>query len=126
MEGRARHIRPLGDNILVERLTGNGIERTTKGGIVLPATLEARARTKNDVFRARVLAVGPAHDADELRRAVEAGYDHVLIYTWNDNGKKGLYTGAPADKHRLFIKPEDVVVSLMADAEVESRNSEVR
>lgn len=120
------NIRPIGDNILVERLEGHGIERVTAGGIVIPATLEARAKTKNDVFRARVLAVGPSEDANAVREAVSDGYSDVLVYAWRENGQRGLYTGTPLGRDRLFVKPDDIIVAVAPDARVESRNSDVR
>lgn len=120
MQG-APNIKPTKDRILVERLEGHGIERVTSGGIVIPATVEAKARTKNDVFRARVLACGP--DAHDIRRAVNDGFDHVLVYAWADNGKKGLYTGTPMGRNRLLIEPGDVVLAVAGDAQIEARNS---
>ena len=122
----APNIRPVGSNILIERLEGHGIERVTAGGIVIPATNEARARTKNDSFRARVLAVGPAQEANPIRDAVAEGFDHVLVYTWadNDDAKRGLYTGTPLGQNRLFVKPDDIIIALAADAQLEARNSD--
>lgn len=116
------NIRPIGDNVLVERLEGHGIERVTKGGIVIPATCEAKAKTKNDVFRARVLAVGP--DAKEVRDAVSEGFDHVLVYAWRGDSGQGLYTGTPLGRDRLFIKPDDIIVALAEEAHVEAKNSD--
>jgi co-chaperonin GroES (HSP10) len=111
-------VRPLRDQILVERLEGHGIERTTKGGIILPASLEARARTKSDYFRARVEAVGP--DVRELAKD-----DHVLVYTWADGGSK-LYTGVGVGRNRLFVTPEDIVCAVAPDADVEVRQADGR
>jgi co-chaperonin GroES (HSP10) len=118
------NVRPIGDNVLVERVTGHGVERTTAGGIVIPATSEAKATTKNDVFRARILAAGP--DAKDVQRAVEDGFEHVLVYAWRDTSTdmgKGLYTGVQTGKNRLFIKPDDIVMALTEDADVEASNS---
>ncbi len=120
MQG-APNIKPTKARVLVERLEGHGIERVTKGGIVLPATLEAKARTKRDVFRARILAVGP--DAHDVRKAFDEGFDHVLVYAWSNGSGKGLYTGLPCGQNRLLIESEDVVVAVAGDAHVEARNS---
>lgn len=116
------HIRPTKSRILVERLEGHGVERTTKGGIVIPATNEAKAKTKNDVFRARILAIGP--DATEIQRAYEDGFEHVLVYAWNDTTKrKGLYTGVPVGRNRLLIEPDDIAIPCMPDADIDVSNS---
>jgi co-chaperonin GroES (HSP10) len=120
MQG-AVNVRPIGNKILVERLEGHGIERVTDGGLVIPATCEAKARTKNDHFRARVLAVGP--EAPQVAEAVKAGFDHVLVYAWCDHGQRGLYTGKPLDNRRLFIEPDDIVMAVTGDAKVEHRNT---
>lgn len=119
MQG-ASVVRPIRDNILVERLSGHGVERVTKGGIVIPATNEAKVRTKNDYFRARVKAVGP-----EVRE-LEPGED-VLVYAWAENGQgRGLYTGKAIGARQLMIKPGDVVCAVAPDADVEAVNSDVR
>lgn len=105
------NIAPLRDLVLVERLSGHGIERTSKGGIVLPSTLEAKAKTKADWFRARVLAVGPE------ARDVRAGED-VLVYTWKGETGRGLYTGHALGAGQLLIAAEDIVAALDPTAEV--------
>lgn len=118
------NIRPIGDNILVERLEGHGIERVTAGGIVIPATLEAKAKTKNDAFRARILAIGDGPGALEVRKAFDEGFGHVLVHAWCEHGERGLYTGKPLDRNRLFIKPDDIIVALAEDAQVVAKNSD--
>jgi co-chaperonin GroES (HSP10) len=105
-------VRPLGKRILVERLEGHGIERVTKGGIIIPATTEARAKTKQDTFRAKVLALGPqANPTGEL-----AVGDVLIVYTWDGGDGSTLYTGVSAGKHRLFIEPDDIVCIVEDDA----------
>lgn len=102
-------IRPLRDRIHIRRLEGHGIERVTEGGIVIPATVEARAKTKNDYFRAEVLAVGP--DVKE----VEPG-EHVLVHTWHGGDGSTLYVGS-------FITPDDVICVVAKDARVDHLNA---
>lgn len=109
-------IKPLRDFLLVERLEGHGVERVTKGGIVIPATNEARAKTKNDYFRARVIAVGP-----DVKDPPNPETEHVLVYTWA--GDETLYTGIHAGRNRLFIRPDDIVCAVDAEADVEALNA---
>lgn len=104
-------IRPLKDNILIENLD-QGRETVTKGGIILPATLQARAKTKADLFRAKVVAKGP-----DAPRELEIG-SHVLVHTWADGDGSKLYTGENAGTHQRFIKPDDIVCEVAADAVV--------
>lgn len=106
-------VTPLRDLVLVEKLD-MGRERSSPGGIILPATLGSHVKTKADYWRGRVLARGPkAHD-------VEVGED-VLVYTWNDDtgGAGGLYTGVGLGQHRVLIKAEDIVCAVHPDAHVE-------
>lgn len=102
--------RPTKDRILVERLD-MGRERTTKGGIVLPATLGAKAKTKADMWRGKVLAVGP--DVRELTPG-----DHVLVHTWAEGDGSTLYTGVGLGAHRVLIRPDDVICAVDPDAEI--------
>lgn len=103
-------IRPLRDRIHIRRLEGHGIETTTPGGIIIPATTEARAKTKNDYFRAEVLAVGP--DVREL-----AAGEHVLVHTWADGDGSVLYTSG------AFIGPDDVICVVAKEARIDHLNA---
>jgi co-chaperonin GroES (HSP10) len=106
-------VRPLRDQILIERLEGHGIETVSPGGIIFPATIERRAEHKRDGFRARVEAVGP--DVREL----EPG-EHVLVHTWTgDDGSKGLYVGRDVGNRKLLVKPDDIICVVAADAHAE-------
>jgi co-chaperonin GroES (HSP10) len=96
-------VTPLRDLILVERLEGHGIEHVTKGGIIIPATTEARAKTKGDTFRARVIAKGREAPHDLYVGEV------VIVFTWADGDGSKLYTGVEIGRHRLFIEPKDIV-----------------
>lgn len=97
-------IRPLGDRILVHRLEGHGIERTTAGGIIIPATTEASVQTKADYFRARVALMGP-----EAKRQVPdlSEGEEVLVYTYAGHAD-AVWTGQSSDAG-LFIKPDDII-----------------
>lgn len=112
MQGDAS-IRPTKDRILVERLEGSGIERTTKGGIVLPATLESHAKTKRDGFRARVLALGPDVKVDLAKD------EHVLVHTWAEGDGSNLYTGSPLGGGKLLIQPDDIICVVDKDVDAE-------
>lgn len=97
-------IRPQRDLILVEKLEGHGIERVTKGGIIIPATNESHAKTKNDTWRGKVIAKGPKAPS-EL-----ATGDVVMVFTWASGDGTKLYTGHKAlTKHQCFIAPDDIV-----------------
>lgn len=114
-------IQPMNDRILVKRLEGHGIERVTEGGIILPATMHAKHKTKADTFRARVLAVGPGKvDGNGVRQPidVEPGED-VIVETWRDDASNSLYTGDVAlGDHELFIGPDDVVCVIGPETKV--------
>jgi co-chaperonin GroES (HSP10) len=103
-------VRPLRDQILVERVTGHGIERVSAGGIVIPATTQGKIQTKDDQFRARVLAMGP--DAErETSGDLHVG-DEVLVHTWHEDGDR-LYTGVTAmAKGQMFVKPNDIICAV--------------
>jgi co-chaperonin GroES (HSP10) len=103
-------IRPLRDRIHIRRLEGHGIETVTPGGIVIPATTEARAKSKNDYFRAEVIGIGP--DVREL-----APGDHVLVHTWHDGDGSTLYTSG------TFIGPDDVICAVAKDARIDHINA---
>lgn len=97
-------ISPLRDLILVERLDGHGIERVTPGGIIIPATSESRAKTKNDTWKGRVLAKGPKAPTE-----LAIG-DVVIVFTWADGDGSVLYTGtAGLARNELFIATDDIV-----------------
>jgi co-chaperonin GroES (HSP10) len=98
-------IRPLGNKILVRRLEGHGIERVTKGGIVVPATAEKHVRTKADYFRARVEAIGP--EAERALPDLAQGSD-VLVYTYSGTDKS-VFTGTDIGERGLFVEPDDIL-----------------
>lgn len=103
-------IRPLRDRIHIRRLEGHGIETVTPGGIVIPATVEARAKTKNDYFRAEVVAIGP-----EVRE-LEPG-EHILVHTWHGGDGSTLYT------NHTLIGVDDVICVVAKDARIDHINA---
>lgn len=109
-------VSPLRDLLFVETLD-MGRETVTEGGIIIPATQGARARTKSDLWRGRVLAVGP------LVRDVEPGED-VIVHTWADGDGSKLYSGESVGGHRSFIKLGDVACVVAADTRVSWGRSE--
>jgi co-chaperonin GroES (HSP10) len=113
-------VKPLGNRILVERLEGHGIERTTPGGIIIPATNERRAEHKRDGFRARVEAIGP-----EVREQLEVG-EHVLVHTWANGDGSQLYTGDRMGANQLLIAPDDIICAVHPDAHVEVVQADVK
>jgi len=114
-------IQPINDRLLVQRLEGHGIERVTDGGIIIPATTEAKAKTKADTFRARILAVGPGKMLPSgVRQPIDASPgEDVIVETWADNAEHSLYTGSPGmEPGQLFIGVEDVVCVIGPDVRV--------
>lgn len=109
-------LRPLRDLILIERLEGHGIERVTKGGIIIPAASEKRAQTKRDYFRAKVLAIGPKV-VD-----VEPG-EHVLVHTWANGDGRQMYTGTWIDGRRGFVTADDIELVMAPEADVEANQA---
>lgn len=101
---------PLRDNIYVEKLDV-GREVITPGGIIIPATTQSSVKTKSDLWRGRVLAVGP--DV----RDVSPGND-VIVLAWAGGDGTKLFTGEEVGGFRTFVKPDDVVCEVDADAEV--------
>lgn len=96
--------------MLVEALDV-GREHVTPGGIVIPATTGSRAKTKSDLWRGRVLAVGP-----EVKE-IAPGQD-VIVHTWADGDGSKLYSGEGVGGHRSFIKQADIVCVAEPDARV--------
>jgi co-chaperonin GroES (HSP10) len=104
------NVSPLRDLVLVESLDV-GRERTTAGGIVIPATTQARAKTKSDLWRGRVIAVGPKV------QGLEPGED-VIVHTWGDGDGSKLYSGEGIGGHHSFIRQSDIVCAVTPGTEV--------
>lgn len=95
--------KPTGERILVRRCDGAGEEVTLPSGIVLPATREATVQTKGDLFRARVIALGP-----EAQRQVPdlAEGEEVFVYAYSGTAAS-VFTGDQTAEG-LFIKADDI------------------
>jgi co-chaperonin GroES (HSP10) len=117
-------VKPLGTKILIERLEGHGIERTTPGGIIIPATCERRAEQKRDAFRARVEAIGPEADK-QLCGDLAVGM-HVLVHTWGTGNGEQFYSGTKLGGRQLLIEPEDIVCAVHPEAHAEVVQSVVK
>jgi co-chaperonin GroES (HSP10) len=106
-------LRPLRDLIRITRVDGHGIERMSKGGIVIPATCEGSVKTKGDYFQARIEALGP--DAEKAFAGELKPGDEVLVYTYSGTAES-VFTGLPGgEKHTLFVKPEDILAAVVPD-----------
>jgi co-chaperonin GroES (HSP10) len=109
-EGTRTAIRPLRDRLYVQRL----FVASSKGGIIFPKAFKFgfSARQKinaiSDVFRARVLAIGP-----EVRELVVG--DEILVHSYADGDGSTLWTGVSVgEKDRMFIEFKDVVCGVEA------------
>lgn len=106
----ARVVRPLGDWILIEKIT----HKMSEGGLLhLPQAFnhKSRATLKHgavaDYFRARVLARGPRVPC-ELEQ-----FDEVMVHTYAEGDGQRLYTGEDSgEKGRMFIKPGDIICAV--------------
>ncbi len=107
---------PIGTWIYVERIP----EKVSPGGIHIPETfragksgLSARERINSikDHFLVRVLATGPEVQKSEAHGLFQG--DHALVWSYAAGDGSKLYTGeSVGEKHRLFIKPNDVVCAV--------------
>ena len=107
---------PIGSWIYVERIP----EKVSPGGILIPETfragksgLSARERINaiKDHFLVRVLATGPEVQKSEAHGLFQG--DHALVWSYAAGDGSKLYTGeSVGEKHRLFIKPNDVVCAV--------------
>jgi co-chaperonin GroES (HSP10) len=97
-------LKPLGERVLVTRTDGHGVETVTKGGIIVPATVESSVQTKRDYFRARVEAMGD--EAKRLMPDLCVG-NEVLVHTYSGTAAS-VYTGESTHEG-LFVKPEDIL-----------------
>ena len=97
------NIKPLGDRVLVEPLSDEEREKTTKLGIVIPDTVE-----KEKSERGRVIAVGPGKMTDEgklIPLSVKKG--QVVIFS-----KYGPDEIKVGDKEYYIIKEENILAVL--------------
>ncbi len=97
------NIKPLGDRVLVEPLSDEEREKTTKLGIVIPDTVE-----KEKSERGRVIAVGPGKMTDEgnlIPLSVKKGQIVIFSKYGPDEIKVG-------NKEYYIIKEENILAVL--------------
>ncbi len=117
---RVSVIQVYGDRVLVEKLDGHGVETTSPGGIVLPATEWKRGNTKHigDTFRARVKGVGP-RVSEVLGQDIHEG-DEVVVYTYARDGRGSTLTGDET-AYGLFVRADDVIAVHLPITHTEAR-----
>lgn len=96
-------IKPLGDRVLVEPLSDEEREKTTKLGIVIPDTVE-----KEKSERGKVIAVGPGRMTDEgklIPLSVKKGQTVIFSKYGPDEIKVG-------EKEYYIIKEENILAIL--------------
>ena len=97
------NIKPLGDRVLVEPLSDEEREKTTKLGIVIPDTVE-----KEKSERGKVIAVGPGKMTDAgklIPLSIKKG--QVVIFS-----KYGPDEVKVGDKEYYIIKEENILAIL--------------
>lgn len=93
-------IKPLADRVLVEPLTAEEREKTTKLGIVIPDTVEKEKSEKG-----KIIAVGPGKMTDEgnlIPLSVKKGQTVIFSKYGPDEIKVG-------DKEYYIIKEDNIL-----------------
>ncbi len=86
-------LRPLGNNVLVKRLAGEG---KTESGIIIPDTAKEKAQT------ASVIAVGPGRkDGNGASIAIDIKVGDTVYF--------GKYAGTEAGQDYLVIKEDEIL-----------------
>ncbi len=97
------NIKPLGDRVLVEPLSDEEREKTTKLGIVIPDTVE-----KEKSERGKIIAAGPGRMTDQgklIPLSVKKGQTVIFSKYGPDEIKVG-------DKEYYIIKEENILAVL--------------
>ncbi len=97
------NIKPLGDRVLVEPLSDEEREKTTKLGIVIPDTVE-----KEKSERGKVIAVGPGKMTDAgklIPLSIKKGQTVIFSKYGPDEIKVG-------DKEYYIIKEDNILAVL--------------
>jgi chaperonin GroES len=97
------NIKPLGDRVLVEPLSDEEREKTTKLGIVIPDTVE-----KEKSERGKVIAVGPGKMTDAgklIPLSIKKGQTVIFSKYGPDEIKVG-------DKEYYIIKEDNILAIL--------------
>jgi chaperonin GroES len=97
------NIKPLGDRVLVEPLSGEEREKTTKLGIVIPDTIE-----KEKSERGRIIAVGPGKITDE-GKLIPLSVKEGQIVIFSKYGPDEIKVG---DKEYYIIKEDNILAIL--------------
>lgn len=103
MKDKNINIKPLADRVLVEPLSPEEREKTTKLGIVIPDTIE---REKSE--RGRVIAVGPGRMTD-AGKLIPLSVKKGQIVIFSKYGPDELKVG---DKEYYIIKEENILAIL--------------
>ena len=97
------NIKPLGDRVLVEPLSDEEREKTTKLGIVIPDTVE-----KEKSERGRVIAVGPGKITDE-GKLISLSVKKGQIVIFSKYGPDEIKVG---NKEYYIIKEDNILAVL--------------
>jgi chaperonin GroES len=97
------NIKPLGDRVLVEPLSDEEREKTTKLGIVIPDTVE-----KEKSERGKVIAVGPGK-MTEAGKLIPLSIKKGQIVIFSKYGPDEIKVG---DKEYYIIKEENILAIL--------------
>ncbi|MFH0803652.1 MAG: co-chaperone GroES [Candidatus Tagabacteria bacterium] len=97
------NIKPLGDRVLVEPLSDEEREKTTKLGIVIPDTVE-----KEKSERGRVIAVGPGKITDE-GKLIPLSVKKGQIVIFSKYGPDEIKVG---NKEYYIIKEDNILAVL--------------
>jgi chaperonin GroES len=96
-------IKPLGDRVLVEPLSDEEREKTTKLGIVIPDTVE-----KEKSERGRVIAIGPGKMTEE-GKLIPLSVKEGQIVVFSKYGPDEIKVGY---KEFYIIKEENILAIL--------------
>lgn len=96
-------IKPLGDRVLVEPLSDEEREKTTKLGIVIPDTVE-----KEKSERGKVISVGPGKMTD-AGKLIPLSIKKGQIVIFSKYGPDEIKVG---DKEYYIIKEENILAIL--------------
>jgi len=94
------NIKPLGDRVLVEPLSDEEREKTTKLGIVIPDTVE-----KEKSERGRVIAIGPGRMTD-AGKLIPLSVKEGQIVIFSKYGPDEIKVG---EKEYYIIKEENIL-----------------
>src|SRR3989344_6999570 len=97
---KSANIKPLGDRVLVEPLSDEEREKTTKLGIVIPDTVEKEKSEKG-----KIINVGPGRMTDE-GKLIPLSVKKGQIVVFSKYGPDEIKVG---DKEYYIIKEENIL-----------------